>query len=263
MTGSGRRAAVRRPGAAGAGAPQVLLLHGLGGGNLAWAPLAARVGDDWRLWEALLPWAPGGDATWSHHVPASSWVADAVRAVDGGPDVVVAHSFSATLVLELLTTAEVPPPKALVLVAPFHRARAEDFDRASVALSLAHVDAVLEEGLRAPRGDRATRASPEVVRRMGRWARERIGPYGWARFFGSYLGTPFLDLAELRTPTLVVAGEDDVAATAEQCRELTRRLPAGRVEVLAGCGHFPMTQAPVRFAEVVRGFVESTVPVAA
>jgi len=256
MISHGRGGAARRPGTAQGTRLMMLLLHGLGGSDVTWDRMAGLAETNWELWDARLPWSASSDSAWSHLPAPSSWVADAMHAVPDGPDVVLAHSFSANLVLELLSDADIPSPSAVVLVSPFYRSTAEEFDWTSIARSVAHVDSVLQEGMRAHLPDGL---AADLVDRMVLWARDKIGPYGWTSFFQTYLRTPFLRIENVRVPVLVISGDQDVAAGPEQARALADALPDGRLAALSGVGHFAMAQDPARFTELVKAFIESVV----
>jgi pimeloyl-ACP methyl ester carboxylesterase len=61
-------------------------------------------------------------------------------------------------------------------------------------------------------------------------------------------------LAQIRVPTLVVAGEEDFASLAT-CRALTERVPGARLEVVEGAGHVVNLSAPAAFNRVVGTFL--------
>jgi pimeloyl-ACP methyl ester carboxylesterase len=85
--------------------------------------------------------------------------------------------------------------------------------------------------------------------------RDRVGPYGWVRFFETYLRTPQLRTARMPR-CLVVAGERDVAAFPSDAVALAAVLPDSRIHVLAGCGHFAMVERPTELAALIDHFVE-------
>lgn len=57
--------------------------------------------------------------------------------------------------------------------------------------------------------------------------------------------------AAVKAPTLVVHGSLDRLIPVAAARELARRLPEWRLEVLEGVGHVPMMEAPDRFMRVL------------
>ncbi len=61
-------------------------------------------------------------------------------------------------------------------------------------------------------------------------------------------------------PTLIAWGADDSIIPAAHAEVLREALPAARVEVFDGVGHFPMTEAPDDFLAVLTDFLASTEP---
>ncbi|GAA2879584.1 alpha/beta fold hydrolase [Pseudonocardia halophobica] len=66
-------------------------------------------------------------------------------------------------------------------------------------------------------------------------------------------------LAEL--PLLLVAGTDDTVIPLAHTLAAHDRLPSSRLEVFERTGHFPHSEHPARFAEVLLDFVHGTSPV--
>lgn len=62
-------------------------------------------------------------------------------------------------------------------------------------------------------------------------------------------------LSEIRTPTLVLTGEDDFICDVHSAREMAERIPNSKLRVLEACGHFTFVDKPERFRELVREFV--------
>jgi pimeloyl-ACP methyl ester carboxylesterase len=243
---------------AGRGDPvRVLLLHGLAGSTAVWDGYAQRAGDGVEVWDAELPWSPSGDARWAHGADVDRFVRGALAAVPGGVDVLVAHSFAANIALEVLAaTAPEQRPAAAVVVAPFHREGPKEFDWTTLAYYLNGFHRILDEGLRISAGERL---SEDLREAMALRVRDRIGPYGWIRFFDAYLRSPFLDTAALALPVLVVAGDRDFAAPPGDARALAAALPDAVLDILDDCGHFPMAEHPDRFAAAVDAFISGAV----
>jgi pimeloyl-ACP methyl ester carboxylesterase len=54
-----------------------------------------------------------------------------------------------------------------------------------------------------------------------------------------------------RTPLYLMTGEYDWASTPEMSEELARRIKGAKYRTMAGLGHFPMSEDPVRFREYI------------
>jgi pimeloyl-ACP methyl ester carboxylesterase len=60
-------------------------------------------------------------------------------------------------------------------------------------------------------------------------------------------------------PTLIVWGEDDAIIPVSHAYAAHRAIPGSRLAILEGVGHFPHSQAPEQFLEVLLEFLGSTV----
>jgi len=242
---------LRRAATATGSAPvRVLMLHGMGGGIGSWDPLDPLLSADQELWDVGFPWSVSGGTDWAHAAEGIGLAEAAIGAV--APDVVVAHSFAANVLLEL---AEREGPRwtlPMVLLSPFYRASCADFDWSSIGRYVEGFRRMLDDGIKLRAGSRiddATRADM-----AGRLC-ELMGPYTWLRFFEIYLRTPLLELDQIEVPALVVGGELDQGAFADGARALARGLPLAGAEILDGCGHFPMIERPAALAEAINRFI--------
>ncbi|MBX7553617.1 alpha/beta hydrolase [Streptomyces sp. tea 10] len=242
--------------------PRVLLLHGLAANDSVWERAVPLLATHCQVWTARLPWRTETVDGLGAQPDLAGLLAEALAAVPGGPEVVVAHSMAANVLLDLLDRrrregvdgAGALGIRAVVLVSPFYRARAEEFDWDTISYYLNDFHLIMEAGIRA----HSARRSPfDVQRAMAERVRDRVGPYGWMRFFDLYLRTPALDIGRLTLPVLVLAGETDFAAPPEEGLALAGVLPEAEVRVLPGCGHFPMLEAAEDFAAEVGGFVRA------
>lgn len=242
------------------GAPRVLLLHGMANNGNVWQPLCEETGDRWEIWSAELPWRNEGVGSWAHEEDSARWVAEALTGVtdSAGPiDLVVAHSFAASLLLRVLAEVPAPSPRAAVLVSPFFKPSPDDFDWAMLTgLATTFVDA-MREGIRVAA---AGRGNPELHDAAALRVCERIGPYAWTRFLQTYLNSPWVDLDRVDLPCLVLAGEDDLIAPPGDATSLAGRLPSARLELLPSCGHFPMAQEAGAFTGKVADFLATLPP---
>ncbi len=66
-----------------------------------------------------------------------------------------------------------------------------------------------------------------------------------------------LYLAEA-VPTLILWGDADPIIPVDHARAAHAAIPGSRLEIFEGVGHFPQREAPERFVEVLRDFVDST-----
>lgn len=248
----------------------VLLLHGMGDSPSIWRSMTQAMSDSPSLtglavWTAALPWRAGAAPEWTHRTDPANWMADALGAIAecaGGAQIVVAHSYSATAVLDLLTgesargghSAQQWGIDGLVLVAPFFRASPEDFDwNITTQLASQFVDTV-QEGIRVGAGHRG---EDWVRQAMATRVCEMIGPYGWLRFFDLYLRTPWLHLDLLEIPVVIVCGAADQIAPPTDSGALSRQLAASSLHVFEDCGHFPMAEQPGRLVGLLEDLLTS------
>ncbi len=61
-------------------------------------------------------------------------------------------------------------------------------------------------------------------------------------------------------PSLIVWGDQDRIIPVEHARIAHELMPGSRLEIFEGAGHFPFNSEPVRFAKLLREFIESTEP---
>ncbi|MCF4140810.1 alpha/beta hydrolase [Streptomyces sp. Tue 6430] len=200
--------AVRRRTAA-TGGPRLLLVHGLAENDSVWEASAALLPPEYEVWTARLPWSAEGVPDWGTDGDLVGPLARALAAVPGGPQVVVAHSMSADVLLDLVDRESRQGGDALarlgirglVLVSPFYRRTAGEFDWDTISHYLNDFHLIMEEGLRVHSGDRLP---AELRAAMGERVRDRVGPYGWLRFFELYLRTPQLQTGRVTVPCLVL-----------------------------------------------------------
>ncbi|MEV6960346.1 alpha/beta hydrolase [Streptomyces sp. NPDC051207] len=248
--------------AAADGAPRVLFLHGLAGTDTVWDETARQLAAGYDVWSAQLPWRGQGVTGWGRTPDLTPWVEEALLSVPGPVDVVVAHSMSSNVLLELLDrTGDADRDgagrfgvRALVLVSPFYRGSAEEFDWETITHYLNDFHLILREGIRAHSGGRV---SPDTEAAMAERVREWIGPYGWIRFFDLFLRTPQLRTARIGVPCLVVGGTHDIATPSEHAVALSAALPDARLRLLTRSGHFPMVDEPAAFHAELREFLAS------
>ena len=242
---------------------RVLLLHGLCGSAAIWDTYAGLADTGWELWAADLPWRGTGVAGWADR-PVEDWAAEAVADLPGGADVLMAHSFGTSAVLRWLDRQAAGPDgrfevggrplRGLVLVSPLYRADPADFDWDSIVYYVDRLDGILADGLLAGTG----RTLPaDKLRAVAVKVRDLVGPYGWLRFFDTYLRMPEVRGERLAMPVLVVGGGLDTAAFPADAEALGRALPSATVHLLPGIRHYPMITAAETFAGLTNTFLRS------
>lgn len=246
---------VRHHPAAGIPRHRVLLLHGLGNSATVWNSVVDHQEPDVESWSVELPWRGGGDPSWGH-TDVAHRVPRILGALPERPDVLVAHSFAASVVLEFLSRTGVDPltewgVRHLVLVSPFYRRDPGDFDWDVVSGLSEKFLAVVGDGIRLHSS--ARRLDPELATDLARRVCERVGPYGWLRFGELYLNSPWLRTDLVTARCLVVAGADD--ATSREAADLAGDLPRASLAMLPDCGHFPMLERPAEFAAALARFL--------
>lgn len=235
----------------------VLLLHGMATGVSSWDELASLLAPHLELWDVTLPWSVTGDPAWAREPDVTQWVSAPLghlrRVAGRGPDVVVAHSFAANVVLELLTGSDLLASTPVVLLSPFYRSADADLDWATFVPDLKRCYSRVAEESRRRRSRVSDEAREAVVHRI----LERMGTHAPLRLYETYQRTPLLRLESLTMPLFLVGGsDDDMGASADGVRALAGRIPHARVEILDGCGHFPMTERAPQLAALLEEFID-------
>lgn len=221
-----------------------VLLHGLAGSPEMWRGVRERLAEHGPVDVPQLPWHGSAAAGWTRQDDPGAVVAGCF----GPDDVVVAHSYSACLLLARLFRQHGDRPAGVVLLSPFFRPGPEAFDWATMEHFMTGFRLMLETGLRAAAG-RPIEA--DLLHDMSLAVRARIGPYGWMRFFSAYLDTALLPVGPLPLPVTLISCDDDGVAPPPDAAALHRRMPGSRLLALPGGGHFPMLRHPAAVAAAV------------
>lgn len=235
-------------------AVRMALLHGLGASPALWQPMLRLLPDDVEAWAFGFPWEGGDGGAWAHRHDPKVWLEQALRQAPGVPDVVVAHSFGANVLLDRLVSDGPLGCRGLVLFCPFFRPAPQRFDWATLHHYVVDFGDLIRAGILARRGRQP--GDCELLEAMVAKVCDRIGPYSWLRFFDLFTATPFLDLRRVDVPCLVIGGELDTAAYPADCASLAQALPDARLRLLPGCGHFCMVDNPAPAAALVRQFLD-------
>ncbi len=99
-------------------------------------------------------------------------------------------------------------------------------------------------------------AEPEVVAGFKNIVL-RNEPAGYVASCHAVANVDWLDrLGDVRCPTLVIAGAEDVGAPVAMSQAISERISAARLEVIAAASHLSVVEQPKAFGERVRSFLE-------
>jgi 3-oxoadipate enol-lactonase len=141
------------------------------------------------------------------------------------------------------TTAQYPEAGRAVMAQRIQKVEASGLD--------AIADSVIERYFDAP-----FRASqPEAVQRW-RELLLRTDPRGYAACCHAVAGVDWLDrLGEIRCPTLVIAGAQDVGTPVAMAQQIAGRIPGATLEVIDGAAHLSVLEQPAAFEAAVKGLL--------
>jgi alpha-beta hydrolase superfamily lysophospholipase len=136
------------------------LVHGLGENAAIWNRLVEGLPDDIAVWSFGLPWDAAQGTGWALEREPRIWLERALALAPVAPDVFVAHSFGANVLMDHLcrggaVSSRGAGPQALVLVSPFYRPTSRALDWGDLTHYLNDFDDLLLHGLEAMRGNLA------------------------------------------------------------------------------------------------------------
>jgi len=239
--------------------PPLVLLHGFTGAGSAFDHLRDALGGRFRC---VVPDLPGH----GHSPPATGWddaLEDLGAALPGESFFLAGYSMGARLALGFALRhpsrvrallLESGPP-GIEDVAERERRREEDEQLAGLALREG-VPAFVARWEQHPTlaGLRELPASMAAALRERRLRNSAAGLASALRYLGTGAQPPLWDeLALLRIPTLLLAGERDAKFTAI-ARRMAERIPGARLLLLPSSGHSPHLEAPAAYVEALIGF---------
>jgi 3-oxoadipate enol-lactonase len=90
-------------------------------------------------------------------------------------------------------------------------------------------------------------ASPEIRA----WLRQRIGQSTGRAVYADFRATSAFDqmvrIADIRLPTLIIAGEEDQWTPPKFQHYMAERIPGSRLVMLPNAGHYPFVEQAERF----------------
>ena len=207
---------------------KVVLVHGLTASTAWWEPTIAALEPRHEVHVVQLPRLRIREA--------ARWLAARLQEEDLRGAAVVGHSSGGTIAVLAAAQAREAVGR-LVLLAP-----AGIFPSRS---RLAFAVPLAVQVLRAPR------RLPHMIRDS-----LRVGPLRLWLIASDLLTVDLASaLPEVRTPALVLWGEDDPILSSELGRVFAEQIPDARLVILQGCGHIPMLERPVELHRELLGFL--------
>jgi 3-oxoadipate enol-lactonase len=235
----------------------VLMIHGLGGTSNTFTPVLAAFARHRTIRFDL----PGSGRSHRVEGPLSlTLFVEKARLVLRRIGVervhVVAHSMG-TIIATHLAASEPAAVASLALFGPL--LAPPEPARAAVRARAAHA----REGDMQPIADALLRTSVSAETRARRpaavaFVREslmRQDPEGYARTCDALAEMSPADTSRIDCPTLLVTGDEDVVAPPQAVRMLGERIAGSRLEVLRGCGHWPLVEKPEECTDLLKRFL--------
>ncbi len=239
----------------------LVFLHGVGGGHHAWErqlPYFGSLGYPSHAWDQ-----PGYG-----HSPAvepydlaqiSASLARLIDSLASEPVVLVGHSMGGLVAQETYVRhPERIRALALCFTSPAFAGGGSDFTRQFIAAridpldqgrSMADIAAALMPTMRGSRSDASGLALAEKIM-------AGVPPDTYRK--AVHLLTTFdrrKELADIKVPTLLVAGSDDKVAPAAMMERMAQKIPGAEYVVLEGCGHLGPMDQPDAFNAALLAFL--------
>jgi pimeloyl-ACP methyl ester carboxylesterase len=237
----------------------VLMIHGLGGSSNVWTPLASEFARMRTIRFDLPGSARSARAEGPLSIERFAQAALRVAAAAGAERAhVVAHSLG-TIVAFHLAAAEPKFVRSLVLFGPL--LAPADPARAAIRARAAKTREQGEAGMQeiadalvqaATAGE--TKARRPVAVALVRELLMRQSPDGYARTCEALANAQPADVARIGCPTLLVTGDEDAVAPAQEVKRIGGLIAGSRVEVLRGCGHWTPLEKPEECCALLRQF---------
>lgn len=222
---------------------RITFLHGLGGTPSHWTAVIENM--PWADCSTpRLPWSWDDCYSWWGNLEAAE---EAVSSATNGSDIVVAHSFATSVLINALGAGRIEQPQAVVFIAPLFRGSRKDFPFDEIERMLRTYQGCLAASI-SKRANRCTDI-PDLWA-MARVAKGALGSGAWSAFLHAYLSTA----ANLQLPSthaLIVKGMRDHVSPSGDARSLHEALP-GSLLLIGNFGHFPMLERQHALADLLR-----------
>ncbi len=231
--------------------PTVVFVHGMEDRWASWLPVRDALANRGSTHCLAMPWSGDNGHLWGWQKTPEQWLQEGLAKIDSQRLILVGHSFGASAIIKYVSEAARPMVQGIVLLSPVYRRSIAEFEWDSVGNAAQEVAALMREGLAARYRDR--RPDEETLDLMGERVRDRLGPYGFAEFLRTFLGSPFLALENITQDVVVATGTHDRVASLTHARQLAEDIHLATFSEFKGGGHFVMQEQPQLVAQLVEG----------
>lgn len=235
---------------------QLVAIHGMVESPDIWRGIIEKIAPEFRRgYEISMPWHCDEGYYWGLEAKPGEWLEPVFTALPPGPKVVLAHSFGANALLDVLQRQPGSDIEAMVLLSPYYKPSYEDFTWDMFRRFVGEFEAFVAASIRIRPG--AERISAASLTMLIDKVKEKYGSYSWVEFYELYARTPGLKFDALKMPTLVLGGDRDLSILPDDLNALAKRLNHARFEILRNCGHFGMVEQPEGITAVIHKFIST------
>ncbi len=235
---------------------QLVTIHGMVEPPDIWRGVMEKIAPGFcRGFEISMPWHCDQGYYWGLEAKPGEWLEPVFSALPAGPKVVLAHSFGANALLDVLQRQPGSDIDSLVLLSPYYKSSYEDFTWDMFRRFVSEFEAFVAASIRIRPG--AERMSAASITMLIDKVKEKYGSYSWVEFYELYARTPGLKLDTLKMPTLVLGGDRDLSILPDDLHALKKGLSNARFEILRNCGHFGMVEQPEAITAVIQKFISN------
>ncbi len=232
----------------------VLLLHGWGSSFDVYKGIMAALSDRCRLYALNFPGC-GESETMREPWNLQSYcdlVLEFIEKLQIDNPILIGHSHGGRVILNLAATAQLSPPKIVLLDAAGlipkkslkQKARARSFKIIKGVLTVPiwknRTESLLQKA-RAHYGSADYNAAPEVLRKT----------------LVSLVNTDLRDiLPNIKCPSLLIWGENDTATPLEDAQTIEKLIPDAGLCVIKGTGHYSFCERPYEAHAILRSFIK-------
>jgi pimeloyl-ACP methyl ester carboxylesterase len=240
----------------------LVFLHGVGGGHSAWGrqlPYFSALGFPSHAWDQ-----PG----YGRSKPVEPYdleticaaLARLIASLGGEPVVLVGHSMGGFVAQEMVARhPQAVKALALCFTSPAFGGGGSDFAKQFIAARIAPLDEgksmadIARALMKTMSGTRSDPSGLALAERI----MSAIPPETYRK--AVQLLTTFdrrKELAEIRVPTLLIAGSDDRTAPPSVMERMAQKIPGAEYVCLQGCGHLGPMDQPDEFNAALLDFLE-------